>query len=119
METTTLTTPAGHIVTFKSHFTFGDSRQLQRVWASGMVIKPGGTTNDSIIKGNVIYEAQDTAVKLLVVKIESKEGLTFEGDPDKILEVIFSMPEEDGKAIYAKIDELTRANTLTPDAKKN
>lgn len=108
MENITFQTPAGYTVHLKPFLTFGDKRSLERVFAEGMSIDPTkGTTQAS---GTAIYAAQDKAVELMVVKIEMK-GAVIEGN--EILPAINTMRDDDGRAIYDKVNELS-----TPQEKK-
>ena len=108
MDNITFQTPGGYTVHLKPFLTFGDKRSLERVFAEGMSIDPTkGTTQAS---GTAIYAAQDKAVELMVMNIE-QDGKFIEGD--EILPAIYAMPDDDGRAIYDKVNELS-----TPQEKK-
>jgi hypothetical protein len=102
MENITYTTPSGYTVHLKPFLTFGDKRALERVFAEGMSVD--ATNGTSQASGKAIYEAQDKAVELMVVKIEM-EGKTIDGD--QILPAIYAMQDPDGRAIYDKVNELS------------
>ena len=109
MDNIIFKTPSGYTVHLKPFLTFGDKRSLERVFAEGMSIDP--TKGTSQASGKAIYEAQDKAVELMVIKIVTAEGKEFAGD--SVLEVINSMRDDDGRAIYDKVNELS-----TPQEKK-
>jgi hypothetical protein len=102
MENITFTTPSGYTVHLKPFLTFGDKRSLERVFAEGMSVD--ATNGTSQASGKAIYEAQDKAVELMVVKIEM-DGKTIEGD--QILPAIYAMRDPDGRSIYDKVNELS------------
>lgn len=119
METIEFLTPSGHKAYIKPYLTFGQSRAIEKLWISTMKITPGKEEAPNSVDGSVVYEAQDLTVKFLIEKIVTAEGKEFAGD--SVLEVIGSMKDEDGRAIYTKIDEITAAKRLPPedsDAKK-
>lgn len=120
MERIEFITPSGHTISIKPYLTFGQSRAIEKLWMSTMKVVPGQQEPTSSIDASIVYEAQDMAVKFLVEKITTNEDKVFQGDT--VLDVIASMKEEDGRAIYAKIDEIASAKALPPedsDAKKN
>lgn len=114
METTLITTPSGHKVTIKNGLTYGENRQIQRVIAGGMKVDP--KTQETSIDGSAIYDSQDLAVKMTVQSIQLANGTVVQGG-EQCLALILSWEgaeEEDGKAIYDKINDLTKSST-TPE----
>lgn len=117
MEPIEFITPSGHQVYLKPHLTYGDKRDLERVFAKATVVDP--QTKEVAFDSASIYDAQDLAVKRMVVRLVTKSHPIIETDvPEAILSAILAMPEEDGKAIFDKVEELTKATQLSTEQKK-
>ena len=113
METIEFVTPSGHKAYIRPYLTFGQSRSIEKLWASSMTVTPGKKDVLDTISGALVYDVQDATVKALVEKVVTSEGKEFAGD--SVLDVIASMKDEDGKAIYQKVDEITKSNQLPPE----
>jgi hypothetical protein len=111
MDNITLTTPSGWKAVIKPFMTFGDKRALERVFAEGMTLDAKGDPHAS---GKSVYDAQDKAVSLMVTELTHEDGRT-SNDAQTILAWIMGMPEEDGRMIYDKVNELTNP---TPQGEK-
>lgn len=109
-----LKTPSGHRVFLKSFLSFGQKRDIEKVFASKVKVDP--LTQKSEVDGSVLYDAQDLGVKYLVEKIIDKDGKEYTGD--EVLSVILSWSEKDGKLVYDKIDEITAIKSVPADSKK-
>ncbi len=115
METTLITTPSGHKVTIKTGLTYGDKRQIERVFLQSAKVDPRQPEKMNF-EASAMYDAQDLAVKLLVTKVEIKDGTTFDQPDERLPLAILEMDEADGKAVYDRINELTTP-TDTPEKK--
>lgn len=109
-----LKTPSGHRVFLKQFLTFGQKRDIEKVFASKVKVDP--LTQKSEVDGSVLYDAQDLGVKYLIEKIIDKDSKEYTGDD--ILPAILSWPEEDGKLVYDKIDEITSLKVIPQQSKK-
>jgi hypothetical protein len=112
MDNITLTTPSGWKAVIKPFMTFGDKRALERVFAEGMTLDSKGDPHAS---GKSVYDAQDKAVSMMVKELVAPDGGNPIVNPEMILAKIMAMPEEDGRMIYDKVNELTNP---TPQGEK-
>lgn len=115
MDNITITTPTGWKAVLKPFMTFGDKRQLERVWAETMTLD--ASTQQTQVSGKALYDAQDKAVELMVTELIAPDGSGSTTTPDAILAKIMELPEADGRAIYDKINELT-ASSIPAGQKK-
>lgn len=116
MEQPTLTTPSGYRVAFKPFATFGDKRQIQRVFLSAAKVNPA-KPDDVAFSADLMFAAQDEALKLLVTQIEIEGTGAPITDPEQILSTVQGWKEADGQAVYDRLNELT-ADPLPPAERK-
>ena len=109
-ETREITTPSGNVVVLKSYITAREAREIQNVYLSKVSLKQT-SEGQSIegLKGSATSEAEDMAVKVVVISVDGKtEGL---------VDIILDMRVEDNKTIKDAINEIT--NPQLDDEKKN
>src|SRR5947209_2665048 len=113
-DTIEITTPSGYKVTIKSFLTFGERRQIQRVYAKYSHYDQTGTP---IMSGEGVYEAGDLAVSLLVKRILDPQSNDITGKNP--LQTILSFRDElDARAIYTAIDDIRNPAEPTEDETK-
>ncbi len=113
MEPIQLKTPSGYTVFLRPFLTFGQRRELEKVWASKLKVDADAKRTE--FDASAIYEAEDLAVSFLVEKILDKDGNELAGKP---LETILSWPDEDGRCVYDKINEIASIKPSSQEKKK-
>lgn len=102
-----ITTPSKYEVHFKEYLTFGQKRVLQRLIFSQIRVTPStdakksANVNDFSVE--FMQDVQDKACEMLIEKIiiNGKEHT------DNLVDLVLSWRDEDGQAVYTKVDELT------------
>lgn len=99
-ETKTLTTPGGKEFILKTYVTGREARQLQAIFLDKVSLKqtPEGQTMEGL-KGSAAAEAEDLAVKLIVI--------SFDGSEDDLINRILDLPNTDTDFIKKTINEVT------------
>lgn len=115
MELTQITTPSGHKVFVKPYLTYGQSRELQRMWLKNIRID-GNKREFKDFSADVQYEVQEVAVKMLVEKVVEADGTEHTGEA--VLDVIMNWKAEDGKAAMDEIDRITSGDITSDESKK-
>lgn len=110
-----LTTPSGYLVSFKDHLTTAGYRATQKAMAAHISFDPNNPDAQRHIPAVAALDAADAALKHLVLSVTFADGSRA---PDPVL-AIGEMPQKDGDAVYAKIDELTAIDSTTGDDAKN
>lgn len=100
----TITTPSGHVVELKDMVTYGDQRAVRRVIQSGM--KVDIESNKRMMAGDVLMDAEETALRRLVIAVTPKDGQKIT-DPNQILDLVYSWPPADGTAVFQAVNKLT------------
>jgi len=109
----------GYTVEFKPYLTFGQKRALEKLMAGGIHIDPTTNKQENTISGAIMYESQDFVLRALIVSLKTPDGLVFQGDQAyEAIQNFTPDQEEIGRAIYTKINEVTRANNPSADKKK-
>jgi len=109
----------GYTVEFKPYLTFGQKRALEKLMAGGIHIDPTTNKQKNTISGAIMYESQDFVLRALIMSLTTPDGQLLQGDAAYDAIQNFAPDQEEvGKAIYTKINEVTRANAPTTDKKK-
>lgn len=116
MDNIELKTPGGYIVTIKPELTYGQYLELQEMWASG--VKADTENIDPVTKqpkvimeldGKAILAGRRKAREFLVIKIVDPQG----NEVTNIVGALSDMPQSDGLAIAAKVEEITAKAQLS------
>lgn len=92
-------TPSGYKVSFKNEedLNYGERRKIQRAMMSTMSIKQGVKAEDINITGDMIFEAQEATLRVILKKIIDPQGKEVTGD---LFDAVMSWQnEEDGNAV--------------------
>lgn len=82
---------------------------LQKLYLQGSHVNLGAAATPQELPAQVVMEAQDLAVKSLVVSL-TVGGQVFTSPKDDLLEKIFDLPAADGQAIYDAVNQLLTAS---------
>lgn len=108
-----ITTKTGYIVEFKDELDTNGYRAIQMVTLKQLRLRQGMTEDDISIGGDAALEAEEVALRHMVVSVTLPCG-------DKVtdpVKAIGEMPYRDGEQVYAKVNELT-ANEQEEEVKK-
>lgn len=104
MDTTRTTkeirTVGGHVVTLKEWITGGEKRSITNVFLKDVEMKQkGGEQEFTGVKGTVTAEAEDVAIKAVVVSVDGKT--------DNVVSAVLNLPAPDYDEVIAAINEIT------------
>jgi hypothetical protein len=116
MDTIEFITPSQHKVYLKPQLNHGDKRDVQRVFAAATTVDP--KTEETSFDSSAIYDAQDLAMRRLLQRMVLADGTVVEGGEQCLTTILSWEDEQDAKAIYDKVEALTKANQLSTEQKK-
>lgn len=117
MKTISVTLPKSQaVVEIKEFLTVRDDRALKRVLMAGGSFNPN-TQSMSEISGEVLFDAQDKTLELLVVSITTPDGTRME-ETELIKKFIDNLPSTDGDFIFEEINKITDKSRLSEEGKK-
>ncbi len=99
-----VTTPSGYVVTFKDEadLTYRDKRLVQKAFLSSTSINQKSPTAIDM-KASIIFEAQDELLKIILLEIKDKGGVSVTGN---LFDYVGTkMPDEDADAVYKVVTE--------------
>ena len=103
----------------KPFLNFGQKRQLQKLMAGAMSVDAETNKANTKIDGSILYEAQDFTLKMMLVSLIKPDGNVLQGDDAyNAVQELSPELEDVGKALYAKIDEVTKSTYLSETVKK-
>lgn len=98
-ETYEYTTSGGHKIVFYSYATFGDTREITKVFLDEVSVGVEGDQKTmGAISGSKVFESQNKAIQLLVVSVD--------GEKENILDKINSLRPEDGQEVLEQLDKI-------------
>ena len=107
----------GYTTVFKPSLNFGQKRQIQKLMAGAMSLNAETNTANTNIAGSIVFEAQDLTLKMLLISFKTPSGQVYEGSA--AYDAVQNLEDDEvGKAIYAKIKEVTDNAALTEENKK-
>lgn len=104
MDVIEFKTPSGHVVYLKPYLTYGQKKELKKTLLKNIRVNPK-TREMSDFGSDVLLDAQDLALKMLIEKIVEADGKEYSGND--VLSAVNNWKEEDGDALMDKIDDLT------------
>lgn len=111
-----ITTPSGSKVYIFSKVTVGMRRIIQRIFLSKAKYNP--TSNEPDYDASTILDAQEEAVKILVQKIETSDGMVIVGG-DKCLEYILNMTDpQEAQVVFDAMNKITTPTIGSEEYKK-
>jgi len=99
-ETKVIETKAGNKVEIKTYLTYGEARDIQRVYLDGVNVSVSATGEAKIPELNAgsTIDAQNKAIELIVVSVNGiKEGA---------MQLFLDLPKEDGDEVMLEIDKI-------------
>lgn len=111
METIKLTTVHGYVAEITRTLQYSQFKSIQQVIQSKMVVDPTTQKVDGL-KGDVLIEANEKALAVLLVKLTGPDGVEISNPSQGINE----LPFEDGIEINDKVQEVWTL-AMTPKKK--
>lgn len=98
-----ITTPSGYIVEFRddSDLTYGDRRAIQKAMVKSVKIDAEESKID--LTGEVLFDAQEAMLKIILKSIKRPDGTLVEGD--LFAEVMSWKSQEDGDAVFQVVTD--------------
>lgn len=115
MDTTTITTPSGYVVTLKKALSFRHKQALQETLLGDTKVQISAinpNTKDIPVEVPLrqMMAYQRLAMEYLVVQVIDPE----KNEAEKPYEAVLDMPEEDGDAVSAAVSEVTNRTKKSP-----
>lgn len=110
-ETIKLTTKSGAVIEYYSFITGGESREISNVFLRGIKLQldENGKPKSNEINAELASEAQDMAIKKLVVSVN--------GIKENVLEAVLNLPKSDFDEVLSGLDKVQ--NGLSEEKKTN
>ena len=110
-------TPSGHKVSLRPYLTYTDKRELRKIYANYMSVDVQAQKTSTIINGRAMFEAEEYALRAVIVRLVEASGKTYEGS--NAYDALMAWENEaDGDAVIAKVNELTKQHELSDADKK-
>jgi len=101
--TKTITTPSDQKVELYEYITGGEMRRFQGLFLEDMsasdVVQHDGEKATQLLKASTMMEAQELALKMLVVSVD--------GEKEGAYEAVMDMRPEDTDFVFSEVDKLT------------
>lgn len=100
-------------VSLYEYLTNGESRSIKRIALSSFRYEVKGGESVQNFPAEVTLDMQDKALSFLIKEI-------YIGDIkiEDVSSFVNDLTENDGRILYDKVDEITKASTLSPEQKK-
>jgi hypothetical protein len=98
-----ITTPSGYVVEFleDSELTYGDRRAIQKAMVKSVKVDAKNSKFD--LTGEVLYDAQEATLKIILKSIKKPDGTLVVGD--LYAEVMSWKNQEDGDAVFQVVTD--------------
>jgi len=104
METFEVATDGGHKVILKSFITFGEKREINNAFNVAAIYENGAETEKSM--SSRLNASTDKAIETVIVSIDGKTT--------DLVKEFMALPNRDGVAIIARINEITENKKKEP-----
>ena len=104
-ETKKFKTKGGYEIEIKTYLTYGEAREIQRVYLDGVnvSISNDGQTKIPDLSASSTIDAQNKAIELIVVSVN--------GEKENVVKLFMDLPKNDGDEAMVEIDKVQASLT--------